>query len=48
MTEEKSILKGKREEISLNKHKVTVITSDKLIDYEKGKEKLRKIIAGNK
>jgi len=48
MTNEKSILKGKREEISLNKHKVTVIAPEKLLDYEKGKEKLRKIIAENR
>ncbi len=48
MVNERSILKGKREEITLNKHKVTVIAPDKLIDYEKGRERLRKLLIENK
>jgi len=45
---DRSILKGKREEIMLNKHKVTVIAPKKLIPFEEGCEKLRKILIENK
>ncbi len=44
----KSILRGRREEIVLNKHKVTVIAPHKLIDYEEGRKKLRKLLLENK
>jgi len=43
-----SILDGKREVIELNKHKVIVIAPKKLIPYEKGCEKLRKLLVSNK
>ena len=45
---EESILHGKREEIMLNKHKVTVIAPEKLIPYEEGREKLRELLLKNK
>jgi len=45
---DRSILKGKREEIMLNKHKVTVIVPGKLIPYEEGREKLRRLLIENK
>ncbi len=43
-----SMLKGKREKIKLNKHTVTVIAPRKLIPYEEGRAKLRKLLLANK
>ncbi|MBI2173281.1 MAG: hypothetical protein HYT73_03700 [Candidatus Aenigmarchaeota archaeon] len=43
-----SILKGNREELILNKHKVTVIAPSKMIPYEEGRKKLRKLLLENK
>lgn len=43
-----SILKGKRETVKLNNHDVTVLASDKLIPYEEGREKIRKLLIENK
>ncbi len=44
---EKSIIKGKREEIILSDHKITIIAPYRLIDYEKGRKKLRKLLKDN-
>ena len=44
----KDRLRGKREVVNLNKHKVTVIVPEKLIPYEEGREKLRKLLVANK
>lgn len=41
---EKSILKGKREELVLSDHKTIVIVPDKIIPYEEGRAKLRKLL----
>ena len=46
--DEKSIIKGKREVVRLNNHDVTVISAEKLIPYEEGREKLRELLLANK
>ena len=43
-----SMIKGKREEVTLNGHKVTVIVPDKRIPYNEGRAKLRKLLLDNK